>query len=332
MSETTIGTGFREVRRIPVTTDLDGSTIEVTVNVVTGARPGPTLAVVSGLHGSEWLAPVANLELLEAVDEDQLAGTLLVVPVANPIAFATGTRNIRDESDSPDLNRSFGGAQTWLADQLAKTIVSDVLENADAVIDFHCGPWGAAMNVVGCANDYSNDTVNEKSMAMAKAFGRPHVRPSRLATVFPGPKSMIGYAGEVLGIPAIVSEVGGVGFDPDVEATWKAQNVDGVLGVMAHLGMVDRSSSEGDVTLVGKSHRVNPTKGGMIEPILGADHLMAEVSEGDLLGRVWDPFTFEYIEDLRAPVDGVLGMVATAHPARPGDWAYLVFEVEGAAS
>lgn len=327
MLDVATGNELAEVRRIPVTTDLDGSNLELVVNVVTGLEPGPTLAVVSGLHGSEWLAPIANLELLATVNPQGLRGTLLVVPVANPVAFASGTRNIRDESDSPDLNRSFGGSQSWLADQLARTIVESVLEEADAVVDFHCGPWGAAMDVVGCATDYSDAELNERSLAMAKAFGRPYIRPSKLATAFPGPKSMVGYAGEVLGIPAIAAEVGGVGFDPEVEAAWKQANIDGVHGVMEHLGMFASSGSPGAVEMVGAARRVNPTVGGMIEPGLTAEHLMSKVSKGDLLGRVWSPYTFEVIEELRAPVDGVLGMVPTAHPARPGDWAYLVFEL-----
>lgn len=318
----------RAVRRIPVTTDLDGSALELVLNVITGSKPGPTLAVVSGLHGSEWLAAIANLELIERVDPDALSGTLIVVPVANPVAFASGTRNIRDESDSPDLNRSFGGSQTWIADQLAKAITENVLQPSDAVIDFHSGPWGAAMNVVGCASDYSNQEITEKSLEMARAFGVPHIRRSALATVFPGPKSMIGYAGEVVGIPAMVAEIGGAGFSATTEAKWKESMRQGVNGVMTHLGMLDGDMRPNDARFVGTSYRVNPSVAGMIEPCLSVDRLMTEVEEGELLGQVWDPYTFDVVQELRAPIRGILGMVPTAHPARPGDWAYLVFESE----
>lgn len=316
----------RVVKRLPVTTDLDGSEIEIVVNEVRGSEPGPTLAIVSALHGSEWLAPIANIDLLSHVDSGTLHGTLLVVPVANPIAFASGTRNIRDESDSPDLNRSFGGKQAWLADQLARVLSEQVLAEADAVIDFHCGPWGAAMDVVGCPSDYSDAELNHRALGLAKAFGRPFIRRVPMVSEFPGPKSMIGYAGEKLGVPAIVAEVGGVGFDAEVESAWKQMLIDGVLGVMVHLGMLDWAQIETTAEFVGAAHRVNPTLGGMVEPVLGAERLMKPVEEGELLGRVWSPYSFAVVEELRAPVSGVLGMVPTAHPARPGDWAYLVFE------
>ena len=326
MAPENTSTSGRSVKLLPVTTDLDNSEISIVVNELTGDNPGPTLAIVSGLHGSEWLAPVANVDLMEHIDLEALHGTVLVVPVANPVAFASGTRNIRDESDSPDLNRSFGGKQTWLADQIAKVLSEEVLADADAVIDFHCGPWGAAMDVVGCPADYSNPELNEKSLGLAKAFGRPFIRRSAMVSDFPGPKSMIGYAGEGLGVPGIVAEVGGVGFDLEVEKEWKRALIDGVLGVMNHLGMLERPENEIPVDFVGNAHRVNPSKGGMVEPLLGADRLMSNVEEDELLGRVWSPYTFDVIEELRAPVAGVLGMVPTSHPARPGDWAYLVFE------
>lgn len=316
----------RRLRHFPVTTDLDNSEISVIVNELTGQHAGPTLAIVSGLHGSEWLAPIANTDLLQHIDLEALHGKLLVVPVANPIAFASGTRNIRDESDSPDLNRSFGGKQTWLADQIARVISQEVLEGADAVIDFHTGPWGAAMDVVACPSDYSNADLNEKSLGLAKAFGRPFIRRGPMVSDFPGPKSMIGYAGEVLGVPGIVAEVGGVGFDLEVETAWKRILIDGVLDVMAHLGMLERPAGNASIAYVGAAHRVNPSQGGMVEALLGADRLMSDVAEGELLGRVWSPYTFDVIEELRAPVAGILGMVPTNHPARPGDWAYLVFE------
>jgi hypothetical protein len=313
-----------------VVTDLDNSNIELWVNIVVGSNPGPTLAVVSGLHGSEWLSTISNLELLQRVDTNNLSGTLLVVPVANPIAFASGTRNIRDESDSPDLNRSFGGQQAWLADQLATAIVDNVLKRADAIIDFHCGPWGAAMNGVASPNDYTDPDLNARSLSMAKAFHLPHVRLTPMATLFPGPRSMIGYAGESLGIPSIVASIGGAGFDQELERSWIETSISGVFGVMDHLGMTETDNDQdNDVVIVGNPHRVNPSVGGMIEPVFPPEGLMnTPVSEGDLLGRVWSPYTFEVVEELRAPVSGVVGMVSNAHPARPGDWAYLVFETE----
>lgn len=49
--------------RIPVTIDLHGGEIALAIHDITGARDGPTLAILSTLHGGEWLAfGIADLE------------------------------------------------------------------------------------------------------------------------------------------------------------------------------------------------------------------------------------------------------------------------------
>ena len=286
--------------------------------------------MVNVLHGGEWFAAETGLGLLDTIDPAEMSGTLLVVPVANPIAFATGTRNIIDESDSPDLNRSFGGVQAWLADQLAQAITTHVLSNSDAVIDYHNGVEGAAMGSVTCGRDFSDSSISDRSLAIAKAYGGGHVRWSDVVTKFPGPKSMIGYAGEVIGIPGMISEIGGCGFDPDLEAEWIERNLQGVRGVMQHMGILEGDAALPDRTLIYNAvTRVNPTTAGMLEPLFPATGLMKqEVEAGELLGRVWSPYTFEVVEELRSPAHGLVDMVCQSYPVRPGDWAYLVVDLD----
>src|SRR6476660_3135441 len=60
--------------------------------VATGTRPGPTLTILAGIHGDEYEGPLAIAELLASLPLDELAGTVLAVPVSNPPAFAAGMR------------------------------------------------------------------------------------------------------------------------------------------------------------------------------------------------------------------------------------------------
>lgn len=316
---------------VPVVSDLDGSEIGLTINVIAGRHGGPTLAIVNVLHGGEWHAIETGLGLLDSVDPAEMSGNLIVVPVANPIAFATGTRNIIDESDSPDLNRSFGGTQAWPADQLARAISTHVLSNCDAVIDYHNGVEGAAMGSVTCGRDYSDPSISDRSFELAKAYGAVHIRRGDVVTKFPGPKSMIGYAGEVIGVPGMISEIGGAGFDPHIEQDWIDRNLRGVQGVMRHMGILDGDPEIAEQLLVYDSvTRVNPSTGGMLEPLFTAESMMMgeEVQAGTLLGRVWSPYTFEVVEELRSPVRGHIDMVCRPYPARPGDWAYLMVDLD----
>lgn len=326
----TMARGRHGLARIPVLTDLDGSEIELVIHAVVGAHPGPVLALHTGLHGSEWQAVDVSRRIVESLDPAEMSGAVLVLPVANPISLASRTRNLRDESDSPDLNRSFGGEQTWIADQLGRAIVSELYANADAVVDFHSGLWGAAMGSVTCGRDYRDPTVSERAYRMARAFGLPHVRRSDFVTKFPGPKSGVGYAGQVLGIPGIICEIGGVGFDPALEEEWVRATVRGVHGVLQELGILAGAPSIAEQILVFDTvRRVNPANGGFVEPIFSAADLMRrEVQRGELLGRVWSPYTFEVIEELRSPVRGLIDMVPREYPVRPGDWAYLVVDLD----
>jgi imidazolonepropionase-like amidohydrolase len=40
-------------------------------------------------------------------------------------------------------------------------------------------------------------------------------------------------------VPGIIAEVGGPGFDHRLEQRWREQNIQGVLGVMRHLEMIE---------------------------------------------------------------------------------------------
>ncbi|MDR7454296.1 MAG: succinylglutamate desuccinylase/aspartoacylase family protein [Armatimonadota bacterium] len=330
IAERTMPRGERTHVAVPVLTDLDGSEVALHIHAVVGAAPGPVLALLAAQHGSEWLSAEIVRRIVDTLDPKAMAGAVLAVPVANPVALATLTRNVRDESDSPDLNRAFGTEQAWIADQLALAVTTHVLSHADAVVDFHCGLWGAAMGSVTCGRDYKDPTVSERAFQMARAFGLPHIRRSDFATRFPGPRSAVGYAGQVLGIPGIASEVGGAGFDPELEEAWLQTNVRGVHGVLQYLGILPGQPPVPDrVMIFERVQRINPTCGGMLEPVFPPEDLMRrEVPAGALLGRVWSPYTFEVLEELRAPFRGLVDMVGRHYPVRPGDWAYLMVDLD----
>lgn len=326
--------GRTTVFRVPVLTDLDGNEIALTIHAVVGAKPGPTLAIHTVTHGSEWQSADITRCVVEGLDPAEMSGTLLALPIANPIALSSRTRNLRDESDSPDLNRSFGGVQTWIADQLGRAIVATLYRNADAVIDFHSGIWGSTMGSVTCGRDFSDPAVSERAFRMARAFGLSHIRRSDFVTRFPGPKSGVGYAGETMRIPGIISEIGGGGFEPALEKRWLDENVQGVMGVLREMGILPGQPKIADRILIYDTvQRVNPSNGGILEPVFDPEDLMRrEVAKGELLGRVWSPYTFEVIEELRSPMRALVDMAARPYPVRPGDWAYLLVDLDSPGS
>jgi predicted deacylase len=312
---------------IPVTIDLNDAAIELRTTVVVGERPGPTIFVASTLHGIEWLSIEVVNRLIASMDSRTLSGTLIALPVANQAAFGMLHRSTPDHSDNADLNRAFPGGEMWITEQLAATIAKEILPHANAVVDFHFGSWGHAMGSVTYGSDFPDPEVVAKSREMALAFGFPLVRSGPIATRFPGPKSMVGYAGTTLGIPSLIGGVGGAGFGRDIEEAWISINVGGTRNAMKVLGMLEGEIPQPkrylDFQLM---RRVNPQVSGMFYPTNERDTLGREVVEGEVLGEIRSPYTFEVRETLRAPCDGYLMYIARWQPARPGDWAFGVID------
>lgn len=325
-ADSVVGLGERGFTNMPVTTRLDGSQLSVVAHVIRGLHDGPTLTVVSGLHGSEWFAVEMLRRFVRDIEPAAMHGTVVVIPVANPMAFEHFSRMTPDESDEPDLNRVFPGGDTWVAEQIAKVLTNEVLSRTDVLVDIHTGPWGSALDSVSYGADLPNQEVTQKSYDLAVAFGSRTVRGLKVIAEFPGPRSITGYAGAILGIPAIGPNVGGSGFAATLEEEWIAANVRGLRNVMAHLGMVEGSvcASQRMFHFVTRGLRVVPRAGGLLEPAVEPEALGTEVHAGDLLGRVISPYTFDLVEELRAPAAGVLFGVCRQYPVRPGDWAFFV--------
>jgi predicted deacylase len=331
----TVAAGTKSVVRIPITTGLNGAELALSVHVLRGRADGPTLALLSGLHGGEWFSIETLCRLVAGTDPGALRGTLLVLPTINGPALALNTRNIPDESDSPDANRIFPGPLTWTSDLMIGTLCREVLPQATHLMDFHMGPWGSAFQDILVGADFPGPGVSDESERLALAYGSPIIRRSNALAGFPGPRSSIGYAGGVLGIPALGIETGGLGFGRRVEEGWHEASLDGVRAVMAAIGMIDytrRRPLPKRQLVYRTSHRVNSRVGGLLRPRVGPDALGGPVERGALLGEVISPYTFEVVEELRAPANGLLFYVARNYPVHPGDWAFGVANTEDEAA
>ena len=324
--------GMHRVVRLPVTVGLDGGEIALYVHVISGSRPGPTLLLTGVQHGDEW----QEIELLRRVVRDtataDLAGNLLVVPVCSPTALGQLTRITQVSSDGPDLNRVHPGKYNWIPAQIARTLSREVLPKADALIDFHFGIWGSGIGFVAYyADEYPNEQVANRSLEMALAYGHRIVGKRRFEEDISGSTTLLRYAGSKLEIPCIQGEIGVLGFGREIEEHWLRVNEQGVRGVMQHLGMLEGQPAHSESTLIFSAHyRVEPTKGGLLVPVREPDQLGREVHQGELLARVISPYTFEEMEQLRAPCDGVLTLIARTYPVQPGDWAFGVADTDEA--
>ena len=323
--------GSRKRIRIPVTRDICAS-VDLHAHVVAGGNEGPVLLLLSMLHGNEWFSVLILRELLERVDPATLAGSLVAVPVANPSAFITGTRCNLDDSDEPDANRTFGGIYQWTTNQVSRAIENELFTRSDYLIDYHVSDWGSTMADVSYTIDHSDAGVSEKSRDMALAYGFPVLHGLRTFSGLRGGRTSLSYAGEKYRIPGIVAGVGGLGFGATQEAEWLEKNVQGTLGVMKRLGMVQGTPAYCDRYFeIHDYWRVSPRAGGYLETTVGLDRQLTEVGQGELLGRVIDPQTFEVLDELRSPGPGTMFYACRSYMVRPGSWAFGIADREKSA-
>ena len=119
---------------------LEGEELENTVHVLRGAEEGPSVYLVSGLHGDELAGWYAGTLLRDCTIK---AGTLYLIAPANTYG---AVENQRRTKDNRDANRYFpGDAQGWDAEQIAASIYGDIEDKApDIVLDLHEAHTGRA--------------------------------------------------------------------------------------------------------------------------------------------------------------------------------------------
>jgi uncharacterized protein len=325
--------GKRHLVPIPITITLAGNALSLPVHVVRGREEGPVLALLSAIHGDEWFGIEFLRRIVVEQDVETLRGTIIAVPVGNPLAFEIGERTAPDESGGTDLNRAFPGGGQLTTSMLASAIAREVLSQADAVLDFHMGDWGVAWASVAYPADLPDQKLSIRARDLAVSFGFPCINQSQLITGRIGTSSAVGYASGVLGVPSAVISIGGPGFGEALETSWVEQGVGGIRNVLKHLRMVDGSPDEpGRMLFFERSWDIRPTVGGMLVPAIGVERLLDEVSAGELLGRVVSPLTFEVIEELYAPCNGYLYSVARQYPVQPGNFAFIAADLTHAST
>src|SRR5687768_3199366 len=107
----------------------NGAVVEVPVHVLVGSSHRPRLAIVGGVHGDEYDGVVAAQRLIKEPMMELLDGTLFVIPVANPPAFAMGRRHT--PMDNLDLNRCFPGRPNGSITERLAHLLFDFLRDMD---------------------------------------------------------------------------------------------------------------------------------------------------------------------------------------------------------
>ena len=338
--------GDRLYIRMKVAKLLDGGELSIPLHAVVGEEEGPVLGLVAGNHGTEYYHNRVVRRAIEEAVPSEMRGTLLAIPVANPRAFASMTRLTpwppEETADFSNLNRVFPGKRVVplfgsmeptdvsLTMKIAATITDQFVSKCNCILDFHGHSRGGALKKM------LYQRSSEESQVLSRIFGLGiiHDPVTSGGDQWSGPfMPLTAYAGKI-GIPAITPEIGGGGHGEAFEGACEEIALRGIRNVMVHLGMMD-----GEIVVPEKQFyfrrapHIRASQGGYLVSNMEAEDVgvgrpTREVSKGEVLGTLYDPYTLEEVEQLKAPADGLLYMcqVSGLVEAQGGGIAVADFE------
>ncbi|MCG8393956.1 MAG: succinylglutamate desuccinylase/aspartoacylase family protein [Pseudomonadales bacterium] len=262
----------------------------VPVLVAHGEKPGPKLCLTAAIHGDELNGIEMVRRLMYELEPDQLAGTVIGVPIVNLDGFRNGSRYL---SDRRDLNRYFPGNENGsAASRVAHSLFSNIVRHCDYLVDLHTGSQ-KRVNLPQLRADLDNQDV----VAFAKHFGGMTVLHS------PGATGMLRDAAVKEGIIAVTMEAGG----PNrLETEAVNYGVQAIETLLENLDMQKASRFwSAPQPVFFESEWIRAAQGGIL---LSEVELNDKVDEGQVLGTVTDPIS-NTGSAIIAPYDGrVLGM------------------------
>ncbi len=285
---------------------------EIPVTLIHGARPGPVLALVAGLHGYEY-PPILALQKLRAeVDPKRLSGTLIVVHVANMPSFL-GRTVYFSPLDQKNLNRVFPGDPAGtVSERIAHVLTREVIERCDCLVDLHCGDGNESLWPY-LYQPVTGDAKLDAAIAqMAEVWGIEHMVIDRGRSLARGAPVTCSATALARGKPALIVEDGHLGTTDPASVS---RLMRGATSLMRHLKML-----EGAPEKVRKPVYLEPTEL-LTSPATGILYPAVErgrpVKKGALVATITDFFGRE-LAQVRAGLDGIVLYVVATPPITKG--------------
>lgn len=291
-----------------------GAGLDLTLHLVQGAVSGPVLLVLAGVHGDEYEGVLAIQDAVRRIIPGQMCGTLAAVPVTNLPAYQGRSRTT--PADGLNLARVFPGKPDGsVTERIAYYIGEQLIRKADLLLDLHSS--GTALTSPTLVGYYDQPGgIGARSGVAARSFGAPVVWTH--PTIAPG--RTLSMAAD-LSIPALYTEAnGGMRVLPADLRTY----TNGILNVMAHLGMIERKAPGPPRYFLGGDGNTDdmPTfqTTGLFRP---AVRVLQAVKAGQRIGVV-RALDGRVLEEIRAPRDGRIVFLRAIPAVTPGELAVLV--------
>lgn len=257
----------------------------------------PRISVVTGIHGDELEGQYICYELQRRIRENKecLTGIVDIYPAMNPLGIDSITRGI--PAFDLDMNRLFPGDTGGnMTEYLAAEIIRDVA-GSDCVLDIHA----SNIYLTEIPQIRINELHEEKLVPLAMEANVDFIWVHGASTVL---ESTFAYSLNHIGTPVLVVEMG-VGMR--ITRSYGDQMVDGILNLMKKLGIWSGEAPEPRKPILSRDPEdvsyLNARVSGIFIP--SVKHWM-ELKKGDRIGEIVDPLGGTVLDEVTAPVDGIL--------------------------
>lgn len=286
-----------------------GIEIETTIHRYRGARSGPTIYVQAAQHGREINGTEVLRRLHDRLVSTTLAGEVVAVPVADPLTFDRVSYTTPESIDSvnANMNRAWPGrSDGTIHERMAAVLWTEACE-ADAIIDLHTGSPGMLTHVVFMAG-------NDGSKALAEAFGTDLLLAERAGEEADEEWDQRGFDGKLrvaatrAGIPSITPELA---HNKRIVEHAVEAGVDGMVNVLRDQGVLKGEPKPTGKRRLARNHlgRVTADDSGLFraDPDL---ELGERIEAGTRLGTLYDPASYEVLQEAVADRNGILYALA----------------------
>ena len=274
-----------------------GEKLLIKKNVLQNGTSSKRVCIVTGTHGDELEGQYVAFKLNQIIKEhlDFLDGTVEIYPALNPLGIDSITRGI--PNFDIDMNRIFPGSMSGSMTEVAARYIVDDLSGADVVIDIH----SSNIFLREVPQVRINVNLSATLVPLAKFLNMDFIWVHEAATVL---EATLAHSLNIIGTKTLVVEMGvGMRINHDM-----CNNlIDSIFYMLKDLGMWKGPTVESvrdPVVSVGDEVSfINAEKSGVF---ITESQVNTMVKKGDRVGQIVSSLTGDVLQDVLAPVDGLM--------------------------
>jgi hypothetical protein len=219
--------------------------IRVPVVIINGAKPGPTLGLLGGTHGTEYSSMEPVIRITKNITPNELSGAIIAVTcVSQNVLEATGYHQeitaYVSKIDSQNQSRTYDSIEDMarrrkngsytMTYRISDKLTTEIFPKCDYLIDCHGGDLNEDYADFVGIMPTGNEKIDSGQRMMAECFNCEAISTS---TLLGSASALCNFE---LGIPAIYPE-GGMGGNLHKERADFQYN--GIINVLKRLEMID---------------------------------------------------------------------------------------------